>query len=122
MNFLFSLMGPYLLLIVEKFLPYPYIVEELYKFFLAKSADSTKTAIILGLLFSISESIFYLFNLTYFQNPNLFVLRLLLVTPMHITTILIMQYFSKKENLWPLGLIFGIIIHYLFNLLGANGI
>lgn len=120
MNFLFSLMGPYFLLIVEKFLPYPYIVEELYKFFLAKSADSTKTAIILGLLFSISESIFYLFNLTYFQNPNLFLSRFLLVTPMHITTILVMQYFTKRGRLWPFGLASGILIHYLFNLMGAG--
>ncbi|HCR36242.1 hypothetical protein A2130_04885 [Candidatus Woesebacteria bacterium GWC2_33_12] len=120
MNYLFSLVGPFFILLVEKALPYPYIVEEIYKFFLAKSTNSIKMSIALGLLFSVSEAMFYLMNSTYTLNPILYPLRLLSVTPMHISTILVMQYFNKK-GIWWLGLILAILIHYLFNQIGLAG-
>lgn len=85
------------------------MIEELFKFFLAKNASSTKVAVVLGLLFSISEAIFYSMNL------NAPIYRVLIVAPMHITTILVMQYFNKK-SLWPVGIMIAITIHYLFNL------
>jgi len=95
MIYLFSLIGPFFLLLVEKVLPYPYLVEEVYKFFLTKSTNSTKVAIALGFLFSLSEAIFYLLNPNYsLFNVNYFLLRLLAVTPLHISTILIMQYMN----------------------------
>ena len=114
MNYLFSIVGPFFILLVEKFLPYPYFIEEIYKFFLAKSTSSTKVVIILGFLFSFSEALFYV------MNPNSSFVRPLVVTPMHITTILIMQYFNKR-NLWWLGLTFAILIHYLFNQISIAG-
>ncbi len=121
MDYLLALVGPFFLLLVESVLPYPYLVEEVFKFFLAKSTTSVKSAIYLGILFSLSEAFFYL------MNPNFslltmnysFGVRLLAVTPMHISTILIMQYFQKKK-LWPIGLILAILIHYLFNLVGSG--
>mgnify|MGYP001587160119 CR=1 FL=1 len=121
MEYIAALIFPFFILLIENFLAYPYIVEEVFKFFLAKSANSTKTAIILGLLFSLSESIFYVFNPSYslISNPYSLVVRLLVVTPLHITTILIMYYFSKKKSLWPLGLSLAILIHYLFNSLNT---
>lgn len=121
MEYIAALISPFFILLVEKFLPYPYVVEEVFKFFLAKKAESTKIAIILGLLFSVSESVFYFLNPNYsflFLNSSFFV-RLLAVTPMHITTILVMQYFIKKKNLWPVGLLLAILIHYLFNSLNT---
>lgn len=130
MIYLFSLIGPFFLLLVEKVLPYPYLVEEVYKFFLAKSINSTKVAIILGFLFSLSEAVFYLLNPNYSlfstsmagQAPliNYSLVRFLIVTPMHISTILIMQYMNKKSLSW-LGLILAIVIHYLFNQVGITG-
>lgn len=119
MIYLFSLIGPFFLLLVEKVLPYPYLVEEVYKFFLTKSTNSTKVAIALGFLFSLSEAIFYLLNPNYsLFNVNYFLLRLLAVTPLHISTILIMQYMNKKSLSW-LGLILAVAIHYLFNSLST---
>lgn len=112
MEYISALVFPFFILLIEKFLPYPYIIEEVFKFFLAKKASSTKVAIILGLLFSISEAIFYV------MNPNSSFIRFFVVTPMHITTILIMYYFSRRKSLWPIGLIFAILIHYLFNVIG----
>lgn len=120
MNFLSALIGPFFLLLLEKVLPYPYLVEELYKFFLAKSTNSTKAAIVLGVLFSLSEAVFYLMNPSYIFNLKAYGIRLIAVAPMHITTILSMQYFVKK-NLWPIGLITAILIHYLFNQIGVAG-
>jgi hypothetical protein len=119
MEYITALISPFFLLLIEKFIPIPYAVEELFKFYLAKKADNTKTAIILGLLFSISESIFYVFNPSYILNPLLFVARLTLVSAMHITTTLVMYYFLKKRNLWPIGLITAILTHYLFNSIGS---
>ena len=128
MIYLFSLIGPFFLLLVEKVLPYPYLVEEVYKFFLAKPSNSTKVSIILGLLFSLSEAVFYLLNPNFSifstnmagQAPliNYSLLRLITVTPMHISTILIMQYLNKKSLSW-LGLILAVAIHYLFNSLST---
>ncbi|KKP46368.1 MAG: hypothetical protein UR39_C0011G0020 [Candidatus Woesebacteria bacterium GW2011_GWA1_33_30] len=120
MVYLFSLIGPFFLLLVEKFLPYPYFIEELYKLFLAKSTSSTRVVIILGFLFSFSEAVFY------FLNPNPSFFRFLVVTPMHITTLLVMQYFNEiqlrhKRNLWWLGLTLAILIHYLFNQISLAG-
>jgi hypothetical protein len=121
MEYIAALVSPFFILLIENFLPYPYVIEELFKFFLAKWASSTKVAVILGLLFSISEAIFYS------MNPNAPLYRILFVAPMHITTILIMQYFSNviqlrhKKNLWPVGLLLAILIHYLFNQIGLAG-
>ena len=122
MEYIAALVSPFFILLIENFLPYPYVIEELFKFFLAKWASSTKVAVILGLLFSISEAIFYS------MNPNAPLYRILFVAPMHITTILIMQYFLNviqlrhKKNLWPIGLLLAILIHYLFNysMVGLN--
>ena len=109
MEYLLALIFPFFILLIENFLPYPHIVEELFKFYLAKKASSTKIAIILGLLFSLSEASFYV------MNPGAPLYRVLIVAPMHISTILVMYYFSKTKSLWPLGLFLAILIHYLFN-------
>lgn len=113
MEYLLALVFPFFILLIENFLPYPYVVEELFKFFLAKKASSTKTAITLGVLFSISEAIFYVLN------PSAPLYRVLIVTPMHITTILVMRYFLSKRNMWPIGLLLAILTHYLFNSLNT---
>jgi len=115
MEYLAALIGPFFLLVVEKFLPYPYLVEEIFKFFLVKKPLDTKTVFILGLFFSISEAIFYIMNPVYSHRPMAYGIRFMAVTPMHITTLLVMNYFNQKKNLWPIGLIFAILIHYIFN-------
>jgi len=120
MEYISALVFPFILLLAEKLFPYPYIIEELFKFYLAKKADTTKTAIILGLFFSFSEAIFYFLNPIYSQDIGLSLFRFITVSMMHTTTILVMFYFSRKRNLWPIGLILAIIIHYLFNSLGST--
>lgn len=119
MEYLLALVFPFFILLIENFLPYPYVVEELFKFFLAKKANSTKVAIILGFLFSVSEAVFYVLNPIYSLNANLYSLRLLTVGAMHISTILIMHYFNKRRNTWPIGIFLAILTHYLFNSLNT---
>ena len=48
MEYLSALVFPFFILLVESFPPYPYVIEELFKFFLAKWASSTKVAVILS--------------------------------------------------------------------------
>lgn len=115
MEYISALVSPFFLLLIEKYIPYPYIIEEIFKFYLAKKSDSTKSAIILGILFSLSESIFYVFNPSYILNPKLFIARITLVSAMHATTIIVMYYFLNKNKLWPIGLALAITIHYMFN-------
>ncbi len=118
MEYLLAIIGPFFLLLVESLLPYPYIVEEIFKFFLAKSTSSVKSAIYLGLLFSLSEAFFYFLNPTFQLDAIRYSLRFLVVSAMHISTILIMQYFISKKSLWPVGLILATLVHYLFNTFG----
>ncbi len=118
MEYISALIFPFFILLIENFLPYPYIIEELFKFFLAKKSKTVTSAIILGVLFSFSEGVFYFLNPSYsiITDFTKSILRLAIVTPMHTTTILIMWYFSRKKKMWPLGIFLAIAIHYLFNL------
>lgn len=114
MQYLLAIFFPFVCLLVEKILPYPYLIEEISKYFIVKKTDSTKEVLLYGLLFSLSESIFYVMNPTYIQNPILFINRVILVTPMHMATITITWYF-KRKNIAPIGLIASVFVHFVFN-------
>lgn len=118
MIYILSLVGPFFLLLVEKILPLPFIVEEIYKYLVLKLEKvSSKQVFLLGLLFSFSESVFYFFNPEYQNNLSKMVVRLLVVTPMHISTMLLMNYFNKynKISISLLGILLAAFIHFLFN-------
>ena|ERR1035437_300449 len=126
---LFSLVAPLPLLIIEKFLPYSFIIEELlsliFVFILLGVQKDTKRnvlpfVILSGLLFTISEDIFYLVNIfAVSQNVLLvFFQRLFLTGILHIGTILIIYLFArKKRNWWLIGFIIAVLIHFFFNYL-----
>lgn len=115
-----ALFLPYLLLPIEYFLPFPYLIEELAKLPLVSSQRhlSLKTrlffAVLLGICFSLSESILYLLNPLFFQNPTLFLQRLLLTTPLHSSSLLILTLTKSKHLIW-LGLVTNICLHFSFN-------
>lgn len=118
MEYISALVFPFILVFVEKIFPFPYLIEEIFKFFLSKKAESTKAVIILGFFFSISEAILYLSNPSFYITTDLTksILRLLVVAPMHMTTLLVMYYFNKKPKYYYLvGLTLAILIHYTFN-------
>ena len=124
---LFSLAAPLPLLVVEKFLPYPFVVEELIKliFVLILISEEKKlkknlfpVVVICGILFSISESIFYLLNILALQTYSVFFERIIFTGIVHISTFIIILFFARKKKYWwILGFMIAIIIHFLYNYL-----
>ncbi len=117
-------MAPFLVWPIEYFFPYPYLVEELIKgifvYFILPIPDKfrrIKLAVTIGVLFSISETILYLFNFFMLKSLSPIFLRLILTAFLHALTmviILLPTFINKK--LLPLGIILGVIIHYSYNL------
>jgi len=122
---LISLAAPLFLLPVEKLLPYPHVIEELLKlvivFLIYKSAKETKTdllkwVVIAAVLFTISESVFYLANIFALGNISLFTQRLLLTGTLHLGTFLLLYFSIKKNYFWLAGgVTASILIHYFYN-------
>lgn len=74
-------------------------------------------AMVFGLLFGLSENIFYLINFLGTENYHIFLLRFVTTIPMHIVTVLIIFIFTEiKKYFWIFGLILSVLVHFLFNL------
>src|SRR3989344_9222617 len=116
---LFAAMTPFLLWPVELLLPFPYIIEEIAKAILISSillltrSTQIRMAIIIGVLFAISESVLYLFNIYLVGDIKTLLLRLLLTIPLHvITTLVILIFAMATRKLLFLGLIIAMAIHF----------
>jgi len=123
---LLSLAGPLFLMPVEKILPYPYLVEEAVKLAvvcLILKAKPSKNAfwflvIFAGLLFSFSETIFYLTNIFTLGKFGLFPQRLVLTSFLHSGTTFLIAFFGKKGGWWWVtGFLGAVLIHGIYNLL-----
>lgn len=123
---LYATILPFVIWPIEVYLlPYPFFVEEIAKgiliFFIAskKIKVSKKAYLVLavGILFTLSESILYLFNIYYARDLSIFSERLLTTGFLHILTSFVIFFFARKNKyLGILGLIFAIIVHYLYNM------
>jgi hypothetical protein len=110
--------------LIESLLPYSYLVEELFKFLviyflISKEKDPEariRIAFASGVLFSLSESLFYFSLAANTSGINVILNRLLLTTILHSLTITLMTSALKNKVLLFLALAISIIIHYLFNL------
>ena len=90
MVFLYSLFGPFLLWPVEYFLPYPYIIEELFKCAVIWfGGKNVKTYLYAGFAFAFSETVLYSININAFGRVSLIFVRLLVLGILHTTTFLI---------------------------------
>lgn len=117
---LLVLIAPFPLLVIEKILPYPFLIEELFKFFVVKNLshkDNYKYPLILGIIFSISESILYLVNFYILGNFSQLPLRLFITTLLHTFTFLLLYTFRNKKHMSLISLFLAIIIHFFFNFL-----
>lgn len=120
---MFGAIGPFLIWPIEFFLPYPYIFEEIYKaifVYLLMSLPGfkikIKLAVIFALLFAISETVFYFFNILVEGEYQTAFLRLAMTAPMHILTTLIILLSSLKDKRFIVGgILMAGIIHYLYN-------
>lgn len=124
-----SLVLPALLLPVIKLTGYSEIVEEIAKalvilfiiFNFASLKQKVWAGIFLGLLYGVSENIFYLNQIIQLGDLSVFWQRLLWTTPMHIITILIMLFAGSVKKWYIIfGLIGAIVLHALFNIIIAG--
>ena len=118
----FALAAPFVLWPIEQLLPYPYIVEELFKGCLVwqiiRSPLRRPVLIVAltGLLFGISETVFYLFNILLFASPDALFNRVIITIPFHITTMVVIYLPTLKNRRYILlGLLLAMGMHYLFN-------
>ena len=120
---LIALIGPIVLIPIEKVLPYPYILEEIVKVIMVFLILSTtgkifqiKLATFAGFFFALSENIFYLSSPNLYTSPDIFLKRFFLVSLLHIITILAILIPSQKYRflILPATLI-AMFIHYFYN-------
>lgn len=121
-----SFSAPLFLLPIEKILPFPCLIEELIKLIIVgiiiKAEKKIKNnfvvwIILAGMLFTLSESIFYLVNFFAKGNLLLFPQRIILTGILHIFTILTMYFLGRKNSyLLPLGYLIAVITHWFFNI------
>lgn len=121
---IFALALPLLLIPVEQVWPYPYVIEELAKlslvWALVKSRKKTnhlvKWVVVVGLVFTFSESMFYLMNIFAVWDLGLWPVRLLLTGLLHVLTLLMLYWGVKKGRFWLLVTLAGaMLVHFLFN-------
>jgi RsiW-degrading membrane proteinase PrsW (M82 family) len=120
---------PFILWPIEYFLPYPHLIEELAKaalvYYLAKELTGShliKEALIIGFVFSITETVLFLLNILPTGDSTTLALRLLMTTPLHIlTTLIIAIPTAINKKFLPFGLLGAILVHYFFNFfVGGN--
>lgn len=127
---LFALVSPLILIPIEKILPYPHIVEEIVKLLLVlmiyqkeKQLNRRLSILVLlsGLLFTLSESIFYLINIFTLGDLTMIPKRFFFTGVLHIGTLMIIYLFGQKNNISLfITLFFSIIIHFYYNLWAGN--
>lgn len=113
---------PFILWPIELVFPYPHVVEELskgvisYLIIRSKTKNPILAAVASGVLFGVSETVFYLFNILPSGNSSTLALRLVTTLPMHVITFVIITVISLKNKYFmPLAVTLTILIHYLFN-------
>ncbi len=114
---LFSLTGPFLVWPLEILLPYPYIIEELFKSIVVWfGPKGILSYIIGGILFAVTETVFYSYNLFSTGEIRLIFIRLLLTGLLHSATFAIIYISTiKNKKLILLGFFAAVIIHFLYN-------
>ena len=115
--------GPFLLWPVERILPYPFLVEEIFKFFLAaiilnaslSFREELGAGIFAGLLFSFSETFFYFLDI-FRLSAGLFFQRLIFTSNLHILTLFLLVFLGQKnKKLLFLGVVLNMAIHWGYN-------
>lgn len=116
---LLSLVLPFVALIIERFLPYPYFVEEVLKGILVINLDKKHRimlSIAIGVLFALTETVIYSTSLFLVGGVGVFITRFVLTAFVHSLTCVVMAlsiYKTKKG--FVIGLILAILIHWFYN-------
>lgn len=112
--------SPYFLWFIEKIIPYPFFIEELFKLLISTTTSKGEFSLIraffASLFFTISESVLYFLQFNLLGNWIFFMKRTFFTLLLHFFTwSLIMFGLTKKEIVTALFFLFAIIIHYFYN-------
>ncbi|MFH0779236.1 MAG: hypothetical protein V1928_00070 [Parcubacteria group bacterium] len=120
----FALILPVVILPIVKLFGYSEIIEEIARtimvFFLILKLPSQKAqivgAVVFGLLFGVSENMFYLNNFFQLGNFAVFWQRFLWTVPMHVIATLVILFSCLAGRKWiALGFVEAAILHLMFN-------
>lgn len=121
---LVAAIAPFVIWPIELLLPYPYIVEEAVKALLVlfildctRISLRIKTVLASALLFTLSETVLYILNISLVGNLSTLLIRFGLTFILHSLTMLII-FFSAYKTKWlmPIGIVAAMLIHYFYNL------
>jgi len=120
---LLGLFGPFLVWPLEKLLPYPHIIEELFKvlvvFFVIKTKptlkEGLKSVIWAGILFASTETVLYSINIASYGNPSLLFTRLFATAILHCLTFAIIFVLGRRKMGLLVGFFLAVLIHSLYN-------
>ena len=115
---------PFVIWPIELLLPYPYIIEEVAKGILIAfvinlpgRVNQAKIVLASAVLFTLSETVLYMLNISLVGNLSTLLTRFILTTLLHSLTMLIILIFSFKHKwLMPAGVAAAMLIHYFYNL------
>lgn len=117
--FLYSLFGPFLVWAFEYFLPYPFVIEELFKFFvvLIGGGRKVKTFVFAGIIFALTETVLYTINVYTTASLGYMLTRFISSSILHATTFVTIFLFVRKDRrIGAIGLILSMLLHYLYNM------
>lgn len=119
---LFSLFGPMPLFLIEKYLPHPSFAEEIFKLLIiiillkAGKRNLVFIAVLCGVFFTLSESIFYLANILMVKNPQLFFERIFFTGILHVFTFSFLYLMGRRGRAGLIiGFLFNVLIHFSYN-------
>ena len=113
-----ALILPLAALLIEKVLPYPYIVEEILKGSLVFSIKGHKIliSILIGLLFAFTETFLYGTSIMLTGGVVLFLKRLVITSILHSLTSLVMGLsVLRSRKFFLLGLVLAMLFHWIYN-------
>ncbi len=120
---LFAAILPFVVWPIEYLFPYPFVIEEVAKalliyplLVLVSLTDKIKLVVIVGILFALSESVLFIFNILLVGDASTIFLRLLLTIPLHVFTALIILLFANFDRaLIIVGVICSACLHFIYN-------
>lgn len=113
----FSMFAPFPLWLVEQVLPFPFVIEELFKLGMVMLMKRPRWyyPLVLGLVFAMSETALYVVNFFALGSFGDLPKRIILTTLMHVATFEII-YWGRKTKIGLLfGLGLGMGVHHVFN-------
>jgi hypothetical protein len=121
-----ALISPLLLIPIEGVLPYPFIIEELFKYILLLGINKKKQrrlveSVLVGFLFNLTETFLYIPSIINSGKISVLWGRLFYTGLMHGMTCALMYFGIKKNKYFGLAtLLLAMLFHFGFNQFHTN--